>query len=52
MIPIAKPQIGEDEISLIGEVLKSGMLVEGQNVEKFQNEFRNFVRAKHAITVA
>ena len=38
-IPIAKPIIGSEEIDAVGEVLKSGMLVQGESVRKFEEEF-------------
>ena len=51
-IPIAKPLIGDDEINAVVEVLKSGMLAHGKEVEAFEREFANYLGAKHGIAVA
>lgn len=39
MIPIAKPQMNEEEIQSLIEVLRSGMLAQGKVVEEFEQEF-------------
>jgi len=52
MIPIAKPLIGEEEINAVVEVLKSGMLASGKEVEAFEKEFAQYLGAKHAVAVA
>jgi len=55
MIPINAPQIGEEEVEAVVKVLKSGILTHGLGagpmVTKFEKEFANFVRTKHAIAV-
>lgn len=51
-IPIAKPMIEEDEIRAVVEVLRSGMLAQGKEVEFFEQEFANYIGVKHAIAVA
>ena len=55
MIPINAPQIGEEEIEVVVRVLKSGVLTHGLGagpmVTKFEKEFADFVKAKHAIAV-
>ncbi|MPW38629.1 aminotransferase class I/II-fold pyridoxal phosphate-dependent enzyme [Thermococcus sp. 101 C5] len=51
MIPIAKPLIGEEEINAVVEVLKSGMLAHGKEVEAFEKEFAQYLGAKHAVAV-
>lgn len=51
MIPIAKPIIGEDEISAVEAVLKSGFLAQGKKVEEFEQAFASYVGTKHAIAV-
>jgi len=51
-IPIAKPLIGDDEINAVVEVLKSGMLAHGKEVEAFEREFADYLGAKHGIAVA
>lgn len=51
MIPIAKPIIGEDEISTVTAVLRSGIIAQGRKVEEFEEAFAEFIGAKYAIAV-
>lgn len=51
MIPIAKPQIGQEEIDAVSSVLRSGMIAEGPKVAEFENAFAEFVGAEHAVAV-
>lgn len=51
MIPIAKPIIGEDEISAVEAVLRSGIIAQGKKVEEFEGAFARFVGAEYAIAV-
>ncbi|MEM3703555.1 MAG: DegT/DnrJ/EryC1/StrS family aminotransferase [Candidatus Bathyarchaeia archaeon] len=55
MIPINAPQIGEEEVGAVVNVLKSGILTHGLGagpmVKKFEEEFARFVEAKHAVAV-
>jgi len=51
-IPIAKPLIGDDEINAVVNVLKSGMLAHGGEVEAFEREFSSYLGARHGIAVA
>lgn len=55
MIPINAPQIGEEEIEAVVNVLRSGVLTHGLGagpmVKKFEEEFAKFVEAKHAIAM-
>jgi dTDP-4-amino-4,6-dideoxygalactose transaminase len=54
-IPINMPQIDEQEIEMVTQVLKSRFLTShpanGPMVTKFESAFANFVNAKHAIAV-
>lgn len=52
MIPIAKPLIGDEEINAVVEVLKSGMLAHGKEVEAFEKEFAEYLGVKHGIAVS
>ncbi len=52
MIPISKPSIGEEEIAAAMEVLKSGNLAQGKNVESFEREFSFYIGTKHAIATS
>lgn len=51
-IPIAKPNIGEEEIAAVGEVLRSGMLVQGTAVKGFEDLFSAYIGVKHAVAVS
>lgn len=51
MIPIAKPLISDEEINAVIDVLKSGMLAHGKEVEAFEKEFAQYLGAKHGIAV-
>jgi perosamine synthetase len=50
-IPIAKPIIGDEEINAVGDVLKSGMLAQGESVKRFEDEFAGYLGVKNAIAV-
>ncbi|MFB0544320.1 MAG: DegT/DnrJ/EryC1/StrS family aminotransferase [Asgard group archaeon] len=50
-IPIALPILGEEEERAVIEVLRSGYLVQGEVVEKFEKEFGKFNGVNHAIAV-
>ena len=51
MIPIAKPVTGEDEISAVTAVLRSGILAQGKKVEEFEEAFARFVGTRYAVAV-
>ena len=51
-IPIAKPQLGEEEKSAVMAVLESGMLVQGKRVAEFEARFAELCGVKHAVAVA
>ena len=51
LIPIAKPIIGEDEISAVTAVLKSGNIAQGKRVEEFEEAFAEFIGTEYAIAV-
>lgn len=49
MIPIAKPIIEKKDIENVIKVLESGMLVQGAQVEEFENKIKNLCSAKYAV---
>jgi len=51
-IPIAKPQLGEEEKAAVMAVLDSGMLAQGQRVAEFEARFAELCGVKHAVAVA
>jgi dTDP-4-amino-4,6-dideoxygalactose transaminase len=51
-IPIAKPQIGDEEKAAVLAVLGSGMLVQGKRVAEFEARFAELCGVRHAVAVA
>ncbi len=51
-IPLAKPDIREEDILLVNEVLRSGMLVQGAYVAKLEKAFADYHGVSHAIAVS
>ena len=51
MIPVASPQIGDEEKSAVMDVLGSGQLAQGPVVAAFEREFAQWCGAKHAVAV-
>lgn len=51
-IPVADVSLSDDEISAAVDVLESGYLVQGEQVEEFEQEFAAEVGADHAIAVS
>ena len=52
MIPIARPDIGQEEIDAVIEVLQSGMIAQGRKVKELEDRWAEFVGVKHAIATA
>jgi dTDP-4-amino-4,6-dideoxygalactose transaminase len=50
-IPVASPQMGEEEKKAVLDVLDSGQLAQGPVVEAFEREFAQWVGVEHAIAV-
>jgi len=50
-ISFAKPKIGEEEIAEVIETLKSGWLTTAYRVQKFQEDFKNFIGCKYALAM-
>ena len=51
-IPLASPDITDDDINCVVNVLKSGMLVQGENVLALEKSFTNYHKNNHAIAVS
>ncbi|SFM56542.1 DegT/DnrJ/EryC1/StrS family aminotransferase [Methanolobus profundi] len=51
MIPIAKPQLDETEIQAVTDVLRSGIIAEGQRVKDFEQAFAEYTGTEHAVAV-
>lgn len=52
MIPIAKPNIGEEEKNAVMEVLESGMLAQGLKVKEFEERFAKYIGTKYAVATS
>ncbi|MFX1251513.1 MAG: DegT/DnrJ/EryC1/StrS family aminotransferase [Promethearchaeota archaeon] len=50
MIPIVKPQLGDEELEEIKQVLDSGILRESSNNERLEKEFAAFCGTKFAVS--
>jgi perosamine synthetase len=50
-IPVARPAIGQDEISAVTAVLESGMLAAGERVAEFEKKFADYCGATHAVAM-
>ena len=51
MIPIAKPLLSEEEIDAVADVLRSGLIAEGERVLEFETKFAEYIGVEHAIAV-
>ncbi len=52
MIPVARPDIGAEEIAAVTEVLHSGMLAGGRRTAELEERWAAFIGTKHAIAVS
>jgi dTDP-4-amino-4,6-dideoxygalactose transaminase len=52
MIPIAKPLLGQEEIDGVADVIRSGIVAEGPRTKEFEDAFKEYVGAGHAIAVS
>lgn len=51
-IPLMIPSIGEEEIRAVETVLRSGFLVQGEEVSKLEKHFCNYLGCKNAVAVS
>jgi perosamine synthetase len=52
MIPIARPDIGEEEVAAVSEVLRSGMLAQGKRTAELEVRWAEYCGVKHAIATS
>lgn len=52
IIRLAKPNISQDAINEVAEVLKSGFLVQGKKVAEFEKNLANYLDVKNAVCVS
>lgn len=50
-IPLCRPNIGDEEINVITDVLRSGWLAHGEWNHKFEDEFASVLGVPHAISM-
>jgi perosamine synthetase len=50
-IPFHVPQIGEDEIRSVVEILRSGWLTTGTRAKQFEEDFAHYVGCRYAVAV-
>ena len=51
-IPLMKPNITEEDIEEVTRVLRSGMLIQGKEVEALEMNFRMFNKIQHAVALS
>jgi perosamine synthetase len=51
-IPLAKPDIGKDEIQAVVETMKSGWVSQGEKVEEFEESFAKYCGVKYGVAVS
>jgi len=52
MIPIARPDLGSEEIAAVTEVLGSGMIAQGRKVAELESQWAEFVGVRHAVAMS
>src|SRR5262245_30898289 len=50
-LPFHKPFLGDEEIREVVHCLESGWLTTGPRVRKFEEAFKSYIGAKHAVAV-
>ena len=52
MIPIARPQMGDEEKELVWSAMSSGMLAQGARVRELEERFADFIGVPHAVATS
>ena len=52
MIPIARPDVGDEEIEAVTAVLRGGMLAQGRRVAELEDAWADRVGVRHAVAVS
>ena len=52
MIPVVRPDIGEEEVEAVSAVLRSGMMAQGRRVAELEERWAAFIGVDHAIAVS
>jgi len=51
VVKVAAPQVSEEEVAAVREVLLSGRYISGPKVEKFERLFADYIGVKYAVAV-
>ncbi len=51
-LPLSRPEIGDDEIRALEEVVRSGWITTGPRCLEFERRFSNFVGSRHALSLS
>src|SRR5262245_53293055 len=51
-VPLMKPDVGDAEIALVCETLRSGWITQGPRVAEFEREFAAHAETDHAVAVS
>jgi perosamine synthetase len=51
MIPITRPDLGQDEIDAVAEVIRSGMVAQGPRVRELEAAWADYCGVRHTIAV-
>ncbi|MEO6578417.1 MAG: DegT/DnrJ/EryC1/StrS family aminotransferase [Candidatus Limnocylindria bacterium] len=52
MIPIARPQMGDEEKERVWEAMSSGSLAQGPRVREFEEAFASYIGVDHAVATS
>ena len=52
MIPIARPDLGQEEIDAVAEVIRSGIVAQGPRVKELEAAWSDYCGVKHTVAVA
>lgn len=52
MIPIARPDLGQEEIDAVADVIRSGIIAQGPRVRELEAAWSQYCGVKHTIAVA
>ena len=50
-LPFDRPDVGDEEIAAVGEVLRSGWITTGSKAREFEGRFAEYVGAVHALAM-
>ncbi len=52
MIPIARPDLGQEEIDAVADVIRSGIVAQGPRVKEFEAAWADYCGVRHAIATS